>query len=323
MQSFPEPTDFDVEAVQDALAVARTQWQRGERPEALRWLRRAIDAAFEEGDDVRGLSLSKAASELQTLLSAPPPAMPRPSRPPAASVVPQPPPSLPPSSMPPRAGAPQSTRPPGVRPPVRTSPPPPTVAPRAVRTAVPASVAPPAPAGGSAALRLPLPAVSSSGPARPVPSSAPSRPTATAAPAPQAPRRNNTRANRRNTRVPVEPGRPSAPPARSVVRAETDMPTLQGERSPLADLDTTIIPMPDLAALESEHAARSVGERTAPFVPAVTAVLTQSVRVAIGPGPTVRVLPASEGLRSGECEAWLTATSPSVDLVAALRPRQG
>ena len=101
------------------------------------------------------------------------------------------------------------------------------------------------------------------------------------------------------------------------------MPTLQGERSPLADLDTTIIPMPDLAALESEHAARSVGERTAPFVPAVAAVLTQSVRVAIGPGPTVRVLPASEGLRSGECEAWLTATSPSVDLVAALRPRQG
>lgn len=323
MQSFPEPTDFDVEAVQDALAVARTQWQRGERPEALRWLRRAIDAAFEEGDDVRGLSLSKAASELQTLLSVPPAAMPRPSRPPAAPAASQPPPSLPSSAMAPRGGPPQSARPPGVRPPARTSPPPPTVAPRAVRGPLPTSIAPPASTGGSGALRLPLPAVSSSGAVRPVPSAAPSRPAATAAPAAQAPRRNNTRANRRNTRVPVEPGRPPSPPARSVVRAETDMPTLQGERSPLVDVDTTVIPMPDLAALEAEHAARSVGERTAPFVPAVAAVLTQSVRVAIGPGPTVRVLPASEGLRSGECEAWLTATSPSVDLVAALRPRQG
>jgi len=106
------------------------------------------------------------------------------------------------------------------------------------------------------------------------------------------------------------------------MRAETDLPTLQGERSPLVDGDTSVIPMPDVAALAEAFAARAVGERTAPYVPAAVPVLTQSVRVAVGPGPTLRVLPASEGLRAGEFEAWLTATSPAVDLAAALRTKR-
>src|SRR5207245_685786 len=58
------------------LSTAATQWTRGDRIEALKWLRRAAEAASEAEKDTRALELAKAAADLTT------PSMPPPSRPP-------------------------------------------------------------------------------------------------------------------------------------------------------------------------------------------------------------------------------------------------
>jgi hypothetical protein len=81
----PAIRDDDPEDVSWALSTAATQWARGDRIEALKWLRRAAEAASEAEKDTRALQLAKAAADLTT------PSMPPPSRPP-----PLPPPSMPP-----------------------------------------------------------------------------------------------------------------------------------------------------------------------------------------------------------------------------------
>lgn len=79
MSQFPNSRVDDPDDVADALEVARTQWSRGDRPEALKWLRKAADTAFDQGFDERGLELSKTAAEL----SSNPPPMPSQNAPPA------------------------------------------------------------------------------------------------------------------------------------------------------------------------------------------------------------------------------------------------
>ena len=64
MATIPAPLATDAEDVCVALEVAQTQWTRGDPNEALKWLRRAADAAFEANDDKRGIALSKLAAEL-------------------------------------------------------------------------------------------------------------------------------------------------------------------------------------------------------------------------------------------------------------------
>lgn len=56
----------DPEAVAVALEVARAQISTGDLQEAMRWLRRAADAAFDAGDDRRGTELSAAAADLKS-----------------------------------------------------------------------------------------------------------------------------------------------------------------------------------------------------------------------------------------------------------------
>jgi len=82
----PAVRDDDPEDVSWALSTAATQWARGDRVEALKWLRRAAEAASEEEKDARALELAKAAADLTT------PSMPPPSRPPPA-VTPKAPPA--------------------------------------------------------------------------------------------------------------------------------------------------------------------------------------------------------------------------------------
>ena len=87
-----DPTDVAV-----ALEVAGALWEKGDNDEAVRWLRRAGEAAGEAGNNERAAALGQAAGELQASLelrrdSAPepiakpvPPTMPAPSSPIAAS----------------------------------------------------------------------------------------------------------------------------------------------------------------------------------------------------------------------------------------------
>lgn len=102
----PLPTETDHEDVSWALSTAEATWKRGERADALKWLRRAAEAASEAEDDDRALALAKAAAELASELDGPKP-------PPAAQIKP-------PQPM---LGAP--SRPPPPLPQSRPAPPPP------------------------------------------------------------------------------------------------------------------------------------------------------------------------------------------------------
>jgi len=98
MVTIPGPQENDADDVSLALEVAQSQWTRGDRAEALKWLKKAVDAAFEADDDKRGMELSKVAAEVKAELDKPripppkgaPPL--RPSTPPPRKSAPQPPP---------------------------------------------------------------------------------------------------------------------------------------------------------------------------------------------------------------------------------------
>ena len=119
----PQAKTGDSEDVSWALETAASQWARGDRDEALKWLRRAVESASEGEDDMRALELAKAAAELtsQPPTSVPPPPVSRPP-PPAPrsgpSVAPPRPSGVPPapkssgtSVVPPRPAATRPTAP--------------------------------------------------------------------------------------------------------------------------------------------------------------------------------------------------------------------
>lgn len=70
--TFPSPRDDDDEDVHWALSTAAALWARGERNEALRWLRRAAETASDANADERALELFKAAAEVASALEARP-----------------------------------------------------------------------------------------------------------------------------------------------------------------------------------------------------------------------------------------------------------
>jgi hypothetical protein len=64
MQTFPENDPNDPEPILVLLEVGRAMWARGDTRGAMKWLRQAIDEAFDSGFDERGLDLSKQAATL-------------------------------------------------------------------------------------------------------------------------------------------------------------------------------------------------------------------------------------------------------------------
>src|SRR6185369_5255996 len=83
----PPPSDDDPEDVHWALSTSSTLWSRGERADAVKWLRRAAEQASDQNADERALELMKAAADITTMLSVPPPA---PSSPAPVPSVPPP-----------------------------------------------------------------------------------------------------------------------------------------------------------------------------------------------------------------------------------------
>jgi hypothetical protein len=67
--SFPTPGPEDSDDVELALETAAALWGKGDRPEALRWLRRGAEAAGQAGNDQRALDLARRAAELDSLPS--------------------------------------------------------------------------------------------------------------------------------------------------------------------------------------------------------------------------------------------------------------
>jgi hypothetical protein len=68
---FPMSEASDPDSVSLALETGRALWGQGEAREAVRWLRRAAQQADEAGNDLRALSLARAAADLTTLLELP------------------------------------------------------------------------------------------------------------------------------------------------------------------------------------------------------------------------------------------------------------
>ncbi len=60
---FPAPEPSDPEDVAWTLQTAGTMWARGDAHEAVRWLRRAAEAAGDAGNDERALGLARAAAD--------------------------------------------------------------------------------------------------------------------------------------------------------------------------------------------------------------------------------------------------------------------
>jgi len=86
MQGIPPPRSDDAEDVVWALQTADTLWKRGERADAVVWLRRAAGAAGEAQDDDRAIELARLAGEL-TEMDEPPPPMAGPTPPPPPMVA--------------------------------------------------------------------------------------------------------------------------------------------------------------------------------------------------------------------------------------------
>ena len=176
--AFPAAEPDDSEDVTWTLQTAGTMWARGDTHEAVRWLRRAAEAAGDSGNDMRAVALAQAAADLTTDLQLPPSILPpvvapmQPvSRPDNAPITPMDDadtahdytipdgPSLPARPMPP------GRRPPPP-PPSRSSP---SAAPPPPSRSSPSATPSPPPARSSPARSAP----SASSPARSSPSTAP------------------------------------------------------------------------------------------------------------------------------------------------------
>lgn len=66
-QKFPEPEPNDVDEVVLALKTGGSLWTSGDKVEAIRWLRKAQEAAEAGGDDMRSITLARAAADLTEL----------------------------------------------------------------------------------------------------------------------------------------------------------------------------------------------------------------------------------------------------------------
>jgi hypothetical protein len=111
----PESAKDDHADVVEALDIARSLWDKGERRDAIRWVRRAAEAADEAGETARVATLARAAADLEEAAPATPTSQTRPaSRPIPPTSVPPPLPRKPEPPPPP----PNETR---VRVSVRTS----------------------------------------------------------------------------------------------------------------------------------------------------------------------------------------------------------
>jgi hypothetical protein len=295
MARFPITLDSDTTEVRDALEIARTQYVRGDLGDAMKWLRRAADIAFERGADERGVSLSKAAVELG------------PPRPPGPGA----------SAAPPRASAApvasQHTPPPQPR----ATAPSPTPAPAApVRTPAPAR-----PETGTARMSPTRPVAQPAPVAQRPQSAAPTRASApSTAPAPSARPAPSGRASARpsardNAEISTEPrGRSPVPDAAPIplTARRAERPVITEDTASDEVTHVTGMSAGIAAALAFERAERvAPPAQPTPVTPAQpAATVPRKGSVARAPAATTRPAPPVEDIQE--------ETSPSFPLAAVL-----
>jgi hypothetical protein len=88
--AFPPPEASDLEDVAWNLQTGGTMWARGDHHEAVRWLRRAAEAASDANSDMRAVALARAAADLTAALELPPSILPPLSAAPSTETTPVP-----------------------------------------------------------------------------------------------------------------------------------------------------------------------------------------------------------------------------------------
>jgi hypothetical protein len=310
----PSAKKDDLEDVAWALSTAEAMWSRGEHSDALKWIRRAAEAASEAEADDRALELAKAAADVASLLADRPTTV---APPPPAPVVPQ----APPSPVITNAASSAARPPPPIPAAGRPAGPPPI-------PAIPQGVTPAAPKVAVTAPALPRPVQKGPTPPR------------MAAPAP------SKRSGRRSspsfeemelTKPNVVGGRRGSATNEGRKRARSSRPAPE-ETSQLAPLTARA---PNVDAMDAwptqsitdddedgehtrigepaynESAQRASARPPAPA--AIPLVQSQALRVVVWRGPDgVRVAPAGTQVSAITVEAVLVALDPGTDLAAWL-----
>jgi hypothetical protein len=342
----PGPEAGDVEDVSWALSTAQASWQNGDASEALKWLRRAAEAATEATANERALLLAKAAADLASRLertSLSPPTHPThvPPDPPASPSVAVtarsgPPPSGPTSNRPPASGR-------APLPPVsglRQSAPPPRPGPLAPRTPILTDALHPSrmPAMSGPSPVSTLASVGNEG-RKPRRSShnleretkgTKSPETKTSSARGSKPAAGEVRRRRSSrppptevTENPIETApRPPRPP--SVSDAIDAWPTQAMEGSELTHLthEMTRTPPDGIPPPPASGRSLSVSRGPPPLPSSATAAL-QAVRVVVWQAPEggVRIAPAGTHVTAPTVEAVIVALDPKTDLAGWLSRR--
>jgi hypothetical protein len=312
----PEAKKEDSEDVAWALSTAEAMYARGDREEAVKWLRRAAEAASEGQADMRALQLAKAASDLATAIgrtpSTTPPPLPAAARSAHAPAHPPPPPSAPksaaPSQRPPpvSVAASQLPHPPPSQP--SRPPPPPKVTVRigvassSVRPVAPASVRPPPASVPNATLTPQIP------PSAPRVVSTPPTPAVASAPVDQA-GDDITRELHKLTAEGIPALPVPIPPAPVSEPVPLVRPRLRHDDDDEPPFEKTRIGVPAYQA-----SAKMVTEATHAEAQAALPT-TQAVRVIVWQGPDgVHVAPHGTRVSAPAIDAMLVAMDPSADL---------
>jgi hypothetical protein len=307
----------DIEDVAWALQTAEAIWSRGDHADALKWIRRAAEAASEAEADDRALELAKAAADVASLLADRPTAV---APPPVHAPTPTPTPAITPTApVAPRIMT-TSAAPPALQPPAAGRPPSGGPIPPRVGTN-----APPLPRPGQKAItpsRVQAPApVSKRGARRSSPSFADAL-EVTATGDGGRPRRASTtnETSKRSAR-----GRASKPAADETAPVTTRHPsTEEAEAWPTQSLtgdeveDESQFTRIGTTAYR-EGAQRASARPAAMGPPLAPLVMSQAVRVVVWRGADgVHVAPAGTQVTAIGVEAILVALDPVADLAAWL-----
>jgi len=295
----PEVRDDDPEEVADKLSIATAMWSRGDRVDALTWLRRAAESASDAEADMRALELAKAASELASAIEAA-----------SQAAAPAPNPA-------PEPARPASAAPPGPPPkPSKAPPPKPSVAPPAKPAAAQPAAPGRAPAAASAMPKKP--------PGSKLPPLPPLRPLGSAPSAPKAPRLPSM----------ITSATGAASASGTVSRDETPAPPEPTKPMPWDEQVRDDEPTKQIALVEEispdldETATREIAPMTSPAVPAEPmhqappSSRAPARELPLAVGVRVRVLVAADGVHivpEGETNDGVSAVIVPLDANDDLR----
>jgi hypothetical protein len=304
----PPAKKDDIEDVAWALQTAEATWSRGDHADALKWIRRAAEAASEAEQDDRALELAKAAADVASLLAtAPRPATPAP--PPLTPAIPDSPRIMTASKPPAPPIVPAAGRPAAAPTPVKVGGNVPALPRPGQKSPTPARVQAPAP-------------VSKRGGRRSSPSYTEEVTMTATAENPRPRRASTTNETKKRGRLskPAADETAQAAPITSRHPSTEEIEAWPTQSIPGADLDDDDVQHTRIGTPAYREGAKRASARPAPMPETVAPlVMSQAVRVIVWRGADgVHVAPAGSQVAAIGVEAVLVALDPVADLAAWL-----